>query len=576
MTQASNDTPASRTRSFITLALILIILAPPLFINVGRPAPTRIMETLSFLTSQETWLRMRNEDPNAWKMPSWNGLPRIQKPPLLVWLNMLAWRGLDARTATVEDLVLRSRVLAVCIALLAVIAIYWAGITLGGIRLGCIAALATGSGMFFIRQARYASYDTHIMGWATLAVAAGLWTMRALDHQKTRRIAGWLICLFALAATNYTKGPLGFALVIPPLAVVVWAFTDSRRRNTWELAAVTGLSILTLVPWFVLIHRLVPDATRLLDAEYRYIFELSRNPFFYLIIFGVVFPWIPWFVHGAALPFTDKKNRADRGMLFTWGWLVILLIVLSLSPVKNKRYIVPALPPAGLLIAYAWLAVEKAIRGEKAGRWIAAVRAIHWGVLGLGSFLLPVFVATQPLLLRVGLIRRPDIVGLPRAACVIVLFLLVGLWHIGFRADRRARMGRAALFTALWMTVASAFGYYGYALAPRQQFAQRMEAETFALFVRETPVYYISRFQHPYHEAAPGHEFLIYYRGVVPEISTDEIKKRIEANDRFLLMTRLTPEDESALDILGLHQLFGLSDGREPSWKVWAHGERDL
>lgn len=35
----------------------------------------------------------------AWLVPSWNGRARVNKPPLLVWINLLAWSGLDPATA---------------------------------------------------------------------------------------------------------------------------------------------------------------------------------------------------------------------------------------------------------------------------------------------------------------------------------------------------------------------------------------------------------------------------------------------------------------------------------------------
>ena len=45
---------------WILLALVLLLCAPPMLINVGKPDPVRIMEVLSFMTSQETWLRIHH------------------------------------------------------------------------------------------------------------------------------------------------------------------------------------------------------------------------------------------------------------------------------------------------------------------------------------------------------------------------------------------------------------------------------------------------------------------------------------------------------------------------------------
>ena len=75
----SSAPTATKMRTWMTLLVVLLLLSPPLLVHVEKPSPTRIMEVLSFLTSQETWMNMQ-EDADAWKMPTWNGRPRIQKP----------------------------------------------------------------------------------------------------------------------------------------------------------------------------------------------------------------------------------------------------------------------------------------------------------------------------------------------------------------------------------------------------------------------------------------------------------------------------------------------------------------
>ena len=59
------DPPTVKSHPWMLLALVLALCAPPLLIHVGKPDPVRIMESLSFLTSQETWLRMHHGKPEA-------------------------------------------------------------------------------------------------------------------------------------------------------------------------------------------------------------------------------------------------------------------------------------------------------------------------------------------------------------------------------------------------------------------------------------------------------------------------------------------------------------------------------
>lgn len=560
--------PVSRGRVWLTLAVLLLMLLAPLLVNVQAPSPTRIMEVLSFFTSQETWLNLQ-DDPGAWTMPTWNGRPRVQKPPLLVWLNLLVWHGLEPSVTSVDTLVTRSRLLAVGFALLAVAGAYWAGMTLGGLRTATLSGLMTGSGLFFIRQARYASYDTHLTGWTTLAVAAGLWAMRAEGRASLRLIGGWALCGLALTAANYTKGPVGFALVVPPLVVALVAFREGRSRNAAGLLLVSLASAACLAPWFAAVARRTPEAGRLVAQEYMYIFEIARNPLFYLSIIGLVFPWTLWLLVSLAAPFVDRQTKADRAYWVAWGWLIALLIVLTLSPVKNKRYIVPALPAAGVLTACGWGVLMRMAREGGQHRRLTIVRRIHWGVLLAASVALPVLVALQDRLLAAGLMRRPAVTGVSALAALLTGAVLLAVSVMGARDHAHGRLFRAAVLTALWMVVAATLGYYGYALNPKEQWPHRAEVEAFARYAEGLPVYHMSRFEPPDHEAMPSHEMLVYYRGVIPEADFDRVAAMVEQGDPFLLMTRLTPEDEARAQALGLRFARTLNDGRQPEWRVY-------
>jgi 4-amino-4-deoxy-L-arabinose transferase-like glycosyltransferase len=552
-------------------ALVIILLLPPLLVNVHKPPPTRMMEAVSFLSSQETWLQMHSGNSDAWQMPTLNGKPRIEKPPLLVWLNLMAWHGLTPDTAGVEPLVLRARLVGLALALVAVLGIYWAGMTLGGVRLATLAALFTGSAFFFIRQARYASYDTHIMGWVTLAVAAGLWAIRADTHRPLRTILGWTVCVLALAAANYTKGPLGFAFVVIPLAAAVAVFPERRRANAACLAAATVAALAAFVPWFMFAARVVPEAGERFGREYQYILEALGNPLFYFSIIGLVFPWTLWLAGGLVAPFADHCTKRDRGYWFAWAWLVLLLLLLSLSPVKNKRYVVPALPPAGLLIAFFWVQMERLV--PDAGRWLTGMRRIHWGVLLALSLILPLFVILQPFLLSSGILHRAEMANLPTLACIATGVLLAAAAWVGMQAHRRGSLFSAGAATAAWMIVASTFGYWGYSATDRHTFAQRAETEHFARSAAGHRVFFVSRFQLPHLEAMPSQEFLIYYRGVVPQTTLNDALAMARDGNPLFLMTRLESAEEAALDAGGFARAGILVDGHSPEWTIWKSRE---
>ena len=572
LSESVSPSPSHRPLSpGLALVLTLALVIPPLIIEVQRPAPIRIMETLSFLSSQETWLRLHAGEPSAWKMPSLNGQPRIQKPPLLVWLNLLTWQGLTPNSASVENLTARARWLAVALSVLCVGAVFWLGAVLGGVECAVLSALMTGLSLGFIRQARYASYDTHLLAWTTLAVAGAVWACCAKRFPSWRYFFGWLSAALALTATNYTKGPLGFALVTPPWIAAVAMLSPKRAKDAWALAIAVLFNVVAISAWFVAARRAVPNAGLILRDEYTYIFELSKNPLFYFIAIPLVFPWSLWLAAGALIPGWRRLVSARREMWFAWLWFASVFLLLSLSPVKNKRYLAPLFPAAGVLGASAWLAAAHAEIRSRAGRFFQNLSAIHWSLLTAAAIVLPVYAAAEPWAVRVGLVRRAAFGTDTWPLWAVAPLLLLPLAGAGVWAHRRRHHVVAAVCTAAWFSVAATFGFYAYARHPFQQYAFREDAERLAQCAKLGPVYYISRFQSPYHEAMPGHDLLIYFRGVIPPTSLEDVKHRAKQNKLFFVMTRLDTTEEQILAKAGLHYIGDIRESRRPAWKLWAN-----
>src|SRR6185503_14978472 len=134
-------------------------------------------------------------------VPWVNDQPRARKPPLVVWLNMLVWTGLDANRDTPSIMILRARLVAASLALVMIASTFWIGCVLRDRQLGLIAAAVLGTMVLFQVQGRMASYDIHVCAWSTLAVAAALWAMLPFSSEKApwlRFAFGWLLASLAL------------------------------------------------------------------------------------------------------------------------------------------------------------------------------------------------------------------------------------------------------------------------------------------------------------------------------------------------------------------------------------------
>lgn len=220
------------------------------------------METLCFDSSVETWLRQTADgDSHAWLHPSLRGLPRIEKPPLLIWLNMAAWHGLDPATASVEQLALRARMVTVLLLLAGAAAAGFIVGSLAGTRAGLLALLVTGSFSLTIKYGHYATYDAQLMGWTGLALAAALWWYHQTIDMLGDAVTKNALCGEYLPVDESQKHPVFIYLMLPGLLLPWsgwWGLAcrqpfcepdNSRRRAAWFAGGWFAVTLLLVCLW---------------------------------------------------------------------------------------------------------------------------------------------------------------------------------------------------------------------------------------------------------------------------------------------------------------------------------------
>lgn len=187
--------------------------------------------------------------------------------------------------------------------------------------------------------------------------------------------------LFGLAFL--TKGFLAIAL--PGLVLLTYLLIQKRYKLLWQSWLVVTSTIITVLPWAVIIH------LREADFWHYFIFEehirrfLSDNAqhaapmYYYLAILPVVaFPWagfIPAAIAGIRLG-KDQRNLLWYCVL----WFALPFVFFSISKGKLATYILPCLVPAAVLITMGILNYVNA--GRK--RLLVLGVAINVGMLILG------------------------------------------------------------------------------------------------------------------------------------------------------------------------------------------------
>jgi hypothetical protein len=550
-----------KLRMWGLLILALGVCCGPLLVELDRPAVGGPLEHVAMLSSRETWRSIHDDVENAWLIPTWNGRQRVNKPPLVVWFNLLAWSDLEpvppgdaaALSAQTDTMILRARLVGFAMALIALAGTYWAAYSIGGVRAAAMATLATGTMLLFIRQGRTANYDTYLMGWVTLSIAAGLWAIRPLKpiNWVGRRVTGWAIAGIALGAAVMTKGPIAMLYVAVPLALTCMVAPRRRLGNALGLLFTLLLAGVLSAPWYLYVMQHVPQAGDKFATEYA-ASRASGQPFYYYItIFILVFPWSVYLLGAMFQPFIRARGEHRRRILLGWLWFVSLLVLLSIHPTKQFRYLVPLLPAVGVMVGQLW-AYHAALAAEGLkDPGVNLLRIPHWIMIIVGAIGLPAFLIFQPQFADLAnqwfaedgkIILRPDeLPGIPWWVALSLGICLLTAGVLGAIAHWRWKPVSAFVATVTWIVLMMSVVQFSYARSFHGVFDYRDDAEQLAAAAGGLPVYY---FYDPAQDvranAHAGHfepeeEFLFYYNGRILPKQLDDLQK-LAAQPCYLML----------------------------------------
>lgn len=380
-------------------------------------------------------------------IPKLNGIPHFQKPPVIYWSTA-------ASLAILGETELAARIVSILAALGVLMLTYWIGRWWFDGTTGLAAVwLLAGSWQFFM-LARSLTPDMMMTFWSTAAIAGFAWASGA--RKDSRR--GYLPYFACMGVAFATKGPMG--ILVPLFTGIGWQWGCRRAdRPRTRVPWIPGL-LLTLalaLGWFVAASLRHPELGR-----YFFEFELldrflskshgRSQPiwyFFPVLLVGWL-PWTPLLPLALAVRAGSARgsDRAIHGALV--GWLVLPLVLLSLSGSKLLTYVLPLFPGIAL-----WLASRLSARGES--------RALSFAVTFLMLLALALGVGVAALVLRGDLL--PETVQLDEwflpwfgLAC---LALMGASWFLrrGVTPSRWAGATLASLL--IWSALASQLVHLG-------------------------------------------------------------------------------------------------------------------
>ncbi|MGA9526732.1 MAG: glycosyltransferase family 39 protein [Terriglobales bacterium] len=450
-----------------------------------------------------------------WVLPTLDGKPWLEKPPLYYWQAMLSYRvaqalgsakgrnetgtgaqrGAGSEYSFMGDGVSEwtARFPSALNAVLMISAIYFflrrlrPGTELDG-------ALITASCAGVIGFAHAAATDMPLAATFTIALLAWYeW------YERRSRAALGIFYLF-LALGTLAKGPIAPALA----GVIVLLFAACRRdgnsilRTLW-LPGILLFLVATL-PWYVAVQMRDPDFFRVFILEHnfaRFSSNLYHHPqpfWFYVPVFLLAaMPWTIWLIaavveglrktwRGRNEP-NESFSAKNAWPLFLLVWMFVPILFFSASQSKLPGYILPAVPAAALLVTDYLVA-----RREAAGKTGWPLALAH-GLL-CGGFVFAALSAGS-IAMNHHLTRGPGTYVAAALGCVIAIGITVALL-----TEAGPRLVRSATMIAVIVAVAAVIRFGASAIDATQ--SARPVAQAIQAFSNESvPValYHVSRIE---------------------------------------------------------------------------------
>jgi 4-amino-4-deoxy-L-arabinose transferase-like glycosyltransferase len=569
------STPSRLTHGRALLILALYAL-PILLIQLGTGDANDMMELFNLVPVKEAFRD------HHWLIPTLNGLPRLQKPPLPVWLPAAFASLFHADTSFIM------RFPSVLMALLTCFATYAiAAVTSRDRRTPLVAGILLASMILFVRQGRLASYDIFATAFTTLGLLGLLQMVIASSH----RTAWAVFAGVALALANLSKGPVPPASVCVPFGL--WMILFHRRdKHLWpRLLLAFIVCVLVSAPWFIAIELRLPGAHKIWIGEFLQYSsatgeEYQTSKAYYLGMLGWVAPWTPLLIGGLILPFmkADKEYAipvATRRLRWLfWMILVLGLGLLTLATEKKPRYTLQQFPYAALLCAAVWeefAAVTSAVRLNAGAKILLGAQTIVFFAIALGIPLAMIF-AYSPATWSHVLTILPNHVAqhlqdipaifrtafeyltLPVAIAFSFGILLAAIMASQFIRQLRFMPAFGCLATAAFLFLFSFNWVYrgvnDFHASRVRPLAQQMIAAAYG-----HPIYALDTY-------IPWLEVLYYSDRILPEKSAAELTTLARENQTlFILLPAIAskPGDTTAITALAQLKDIAAASGRIPS-----------
>jgi len=440
-----NNSSPDRWFNGWTLCLACLAVYAPIFWML----PLSRGESMYALIPQEMLIS------GSWLTPTLNGVPYLDKPPLLYWLNLLSYKifGVSDWSARLPTLGLT--VLEV-----------WLTYLIGRRLLGTRAAWL--GGFVLLSSVGFCAFHLNLLTdhLITVALAASLYSM--MRWQEDYAFTWMALFSLALVAGFLSKSFIGVAF--PVLICLLYALWLRQPRLLSLIFSPKGaaLAILLIIPWGVWVEKAHPGFLMHQFINEQFLRFLGQRqppdiiPFsiwaFWVFLIIWLMPWTVLLPEGLIKFWREtRRDKREAWLLLIWAGVILGFFTLAAS--RIEYYHLPALPPLALVV------------GWRLDRYLAAPgdRWPYWALLPIAVVAM-LILSLMPHMEALCASNRREFIGLASLVLPLVKpasFIMPTLALAGILFGRR----RPGIVTASFIALALALTFLTflslYALSPQ-------------------------------------------------------------------------------------------------------------
>ncbi len=389
----------------LTFSIITIIFSPTWLDFVYEPVQQFYMNVSWHFWKYGNWLVPHDE----------TGV-YIYKPPMQFWLTTLLWSVFGVKPWTL-------RIFSTIFAILTTIIVTTAYNRLypkAKINASLPAIFLLGS-YYFFHTAIYYKQDMLLTCFTALTI------LGVIEAGTKRQLLGWLIFTAGSIGALLTKGPVVWLYALP--IAIIWPYFDKSIESlkTWYIGLFSAcvISGLSMLIWLIpLSHALDLKLLQYIkEVGFSHNLHHSPKPWYrYFILLPTML--LIWTVHPYFWKCVIKFNelQKDWKMRLIATSILIPLIIMTLIPAKESRYIMPLFILIGVFFAQIAIKIENK---NSTNFYLARYRAFNL-VMSIFSMLSAVCILllTKSLIVKIGANMPPSRIAFTLAICSILWLCL--------------------------------------------------------------------------------------------------------------------------------------------------------